>query len=70
MPRATKRPSTRQRSSTLKSYRDKRDFARTPEPPPARPLAGEGPPIFVVQKHAARQLHYDFRLELDGVLKS
>jgi bifunctional non-homologous end joining protein LigD len=54
----------------LDRYAAKRTFTRTPEPP-ARP-AGErhGPLLFVVQKHAARRLHYDFRLELDGVLKS
>ncbi|MFH1031427.1 MAG: non-homologous end-joining DNA ligase [Chloroflexota bacterium] len=53
-----------------KEYEAKREFARTPEPPPAQPLEGTGPLIFVVQKHAARRLHYDFRLEVDGVLKS
>jgi bifunctional non-homologous end joining protein LigD len=53
----------------VKEYREKRDFRRTPEPAPAaRP--GEGPLLFVVHKHAARRLHYDLRLELDGVLKS
>jgi len=54
----------------LDRYAAKRTFTRTPEPP-AKP-AGErhGPLLFVVQKHAARRLHYDFRLELDGVLKS
>jgi bifunctional non-homologous end joining protein LigD len=54
----------------LERYAAKRTFTRTPEPPAQ--LAGErqGPLLFVVQKHAARQLHYDFRLELDGVLKS
>jgi len=53
----------------LEEYRQKRDFQRTPEPPP-RVEVNAGPLTFVVQKHHARQLHYDFRLELDGVLKS
>src|SRR5918992_4675397 len=55
----------------LEEYRNKRDFARTAEPaPPERPVRASGPLTFVVQKHAARRLHYDFRLEVDGVLKS
>ena len=52
----------------LDLYRGKRDFTKTPEP-----RGGERsvrPHGFVVQKHAARRLHYDFRLELDGALKS
>ncbi|MHB8846318.1 MAG: non-homologous end-joining DNA ligase [Nitrospirota bacterium] len=53
----------------LKEYTAKRKFERTPEPAPGRE-AGEGGLRFVVHKHAARALHYDLRLELDGVLKS
>ncbi len=53
---------------SLDLYRAKRDFARTTEPTGAKlPTSGKG---FVVQKHAASRLHYDFRLELDGVLVS
>ena len=58
----------------LEEYKRKRDFHRTPEPAGARPrgkkAAAPAPLSFVIQKHAARRLHYDFRLELDGVLKS
>jgi bifunctional non-homologous end joining protein LigD len=54
----------------LDRYAAKRTFTRTPEPPANEVGARAGPLMFVVQKHAARQLHYDFRLELDGVLKS
>jgi bifunctional non-homologous end joining protein LigD len=54
----------------LQRYREKRDPRRTPEP-----FSGQAPPAggarrFVVQKHAARRLHWDFRLELDGTLRS
>src|SRR5688572_10212087 len=54
----------------LERYAEKRAFTRTPEPAPKLPTDRRGPLLFVIQKHAARRLHYDFRLELDGVLKS
>ncbi len=53
----------------LKKYWTKRDFKKTPEPKGGKPKKFEQP-VFVVQKHQARNLHYDFRLEIDGVLKS
>jgi bifunctional non-homologous end joining protein LigD len=53
----------------LQQYRDKRDLQKSGEPAAER-TAGEGPLMFVVQKHSARRLHYDLRLEVDGVLKS
>jgi bifunctional non-homologous end joining protein LigD len=57
-------------AARLREYHRKRDFARTPEPAGGRRAAKPERGIFVVQKHAARRLHYDFRLELDGVLLS
>jgi bifunctional non-homologous end joining protein LigD len=53
----------------LKTYRTKRDFERTPEPAGGEASADERW-VYVVQKHAATRLHYDFRLELDGVMRS
>jgi DNA ligase D-like protein (predicted 3'-phosphoesterase) len=53
----------------LKTYQEKRQFGKTPEPSGGGRQASETP-LFVVQKHAARHLHYDFRLEVEGVLKS
>jgi bifunctional non-homologous end joining protein LigD len=56
--------------SALEEYAAKRTFAATPEPKPAVTAPESGPLLFVVQQHSARRLHYDFRLECDGVLKS
>src|SRR5947209_18042228 len=56
----------------LKKYKAKRDFSKTAEPKGAKPLpkAVKGASRFVIQKHDARRLHYDFRLQMEGVLKS
>ena len=54
----------------LTEYHRKRRFEETPEPAGAEARRGRRAPIFVVQKHDATRLHYDFRLEFEGVLKS
>jgi bifunctional non-homologous end joining protein LigD len=54
----------------LEEYVAKRSFANTPEPAPGKTQAKTGGAYFCVQRHDATRLHYDFRLEIDGVLKS
>src|SRR5207253_4040411 len=54
----------------LSKYRAKRDFQKTAEPSGARSVPTSKALRFVIQKHAARRLHYDLRLELGGVFKS
>jgi bifunctional non-homologous end joining protein LigD len=58
------------RSTPLAEYNRKRDFSRTKEPAGTVPKSSGKALHFVIQKHAASHLHYDFRLELDGVMKS
>src|SRR5579862_7333213 len=54
----------------LEEYKRKRDFTKSPEPPPKVPKKKRRELFFCVQKHLASHLHYDFRLEYDGVLLS
>jgi bifunctional non-homologous end joining protein LigD len=71
---ATRRPknSTENGEAALRPYRSKRDATKTPEPMGDRPRArkSNNRPIFVIQEHHARALHWDFRLEHEGVLVS
>ena len=66
-------PVRNSRASSLAAYEAKRDFSRTSEPS-GRAAPSRGAPdrerLFVIQKHAASHLHYDFRLEMEGVLRS
>ena len=58
------------KTQKLSTYRAKRDFEKTAEPSGATSIKSSNRGRFVIQKHAARRLHYDLRLELDGVFKS
>src|SRR6185503_12177287 len=61
---------TTQKPMSLVEYKRKRKFSKTPEPKAkVKPRKAKGL-SFVIQKHDATRLHYDFRLEMDGVLKS
>src|SRR5436189_5708007 len=62
------KPVRKRVATRLKPYREKRDFTKTEEPGPK--LGQKAGSQFVVQKHDARRLHFDLRLELNGVLKS
>lgn len=55
---------------TLKEYKNKRDFKKTSEPKPLVKKSKSKKLIYVIQKHHARALHHDLRLEMNGVLKS
>jgi bifunctional non-homologous end joining protein LigD len=57
-------------AARLKQYRDKRDFAKTTEPEPKRRSGARAKPRFVIHEHSATRLHWDLRLERDGVLAS
>jgi bifunctional non-homologous end joining protein LigD len=57
-------------ANKLTRYQEKRDFERTAEPPGDGRVAASGALRFVIQKHAASHLHFDLRLEFDGVFRS
>jgi len=65
-----RRASKSDKQGRLANYRAKRSFTRSPEPTGDSALSEAEYPRFVIQKHDATRLHYDFRLEIDGVLKS
>jgi DNA ligase D-like protein (predicted 3'-phosphoesterase) len=58
------------KDTTFEEYRSKRDFRKTPEPPGDNGASAQRKRIFVIQKHDASKLHYDFRIEIEGALMS
>jgi DNA ligase D-like protein (predicted 3'-phosphoesterase) len=69
MEMAGKSSNRKDSGDSLEKYREKRDFRKTGEPSGEK-AASTGKTVFVIQKHDARRLHYDLRLEVDGVLAS
>jgi bifunctional non-homologous end joining protein LigD len=69
-PALVRHDDTEMRKTSLTHYQEKRDFTQTTEPDGRRAVARSKRLRFVIQKHAAKRLHYDLRLELDGVFKS
>ena len=67
---ASKRAPPKSSAKALEKYQSMRDFAVTAEPSGKRPVAKARKLRFVIQKHAATRLHYDFRLELHGTFRS
>src|SRR5690349_19184122 len=68
---ATRKKKPTAKRAPLAEYKTKRDFTKTAEPAGGTVRTRKGPRLrFVIQKHAASHLHFDFRLELDGVMKS
>ena len=66
----SKKPTALSVAEKLAAYRVKRDFGTTPEPAGEEIDRARSGSAYAIQKHKARQLHYDLRLEIDGVLKS
>ena len=61
---------SRPKPTGIDAYRAKRRFASTPEPQPGAGRGADGETIFCIQKHHARRMHYDLRLQMGGTLKS
>ena len=68
--KSSKKPLKDLAKKALAKYQSMRDFTKTEEPSGAKAVAADKALRFVIQKHAATRLHYDFRLELDGVFRS